>query len=173
MVDASKHSGLVRKLAKKHICYGVEFEDLMAAGNEGLMEAVKRYDPEKGKFSTYAVYWIRAKIFRYIQSHRVVNEPPNIQDENIREGRDSAVVIESYVDWQIPQADDGCDIHDSLFCEQLLSHLNERDREIMKLRYYDNLLPGEIAEMVGLTRQGIDFILERGLIKMKKVGSLK
>ncbi len=50
---------LVVHFAKKFAGHGIEFGDLIQAGNEGLIKAAQRYKPEKGyKFSTYAFYWI-------------------------------------------------------------------------------------------------------------------
>lgn len=50
-------------VAKRYVNYPVPYEDLIAAGNEGLMWALQRNDPERGvKFTSYAVWWIRAKM---------------------------------------------------------------------------------------------------------------
>ena len=48
---------------------GVTLLELVSAGNEGLIKALEEYDPEKSKFSTYATYWIRQKIIRWLQSN--------------------------------------------------------------------------------------------------------
>lgn len=58
---------LVISIAKKYINKGVSFEDLIQAGNEGLIRAADRFDETKGyKFSTYATYWIKLEILRNI-----------------------------------------------------------------------------------------------------------
>jgi len=57
----------VIKIAMEYRHYGFRLMDLIQEGNVGLMTAVKKYDPYKGyKFITYAVWWIRAYIQRYI-----------------------------------------------------------------------------------------------------------
>lgn len=59
---------LVISVAKKYRGMGVAFEDLIQDGNEGLMLAVERYDPEKGyRFSTYATWWIRRGVIRGLE----------------------------------------------------------------------------------------------------------
>ena len=61
------HLRLVVKLAKKAGGYGLQMADLIAEGNIGLLEAARKFDPDRGnRFSTYAMWWIRAAIQRYV-----------------------------------------------------------------------------------------------------------
>lgn len=63
----TSHLRLVAKVAFKYRGYGLPMGDLIAEGNIGMMQAVKRFDPEKGfRLSTYAIWWIRASIQEYI-----------------------------------------------------------------------------------------------------------
>ncbi|MBM5783005.1 MAG: sigma-70 family RNA polymerase sigma factor, partial [Pelagibacterales bacterium] len=58
---------LVVKMAGKFKNYGLPVVDLVSEGNLGLIQAVKKFDPKKGfRFSTYAMWWIRAYIQEYI-----------------------------------------------------------------------------------------------------------
>ncbi|MHC1746597.1 MAG: RNA polymerase sigma factor RpoD/SigA [Negativicutes bacterium] len=68
---------LVVNIAKKYSGRGMEFLDLIQAGNLGLLKAVDRFDYHKGyKFSTYATWWIRQAITRYIADHaRLIRIP--------------------------------------------------------------------------------------------------
>lgn len=61
------HLRLVVKIANKFRNYGLPIVDLVSEGNVGLIQAVKKFDPDKGfRFSTYAMWWIKAYIQEYI-----------------------------------------------------------------------------------------------------------
>jgi RNA polymerase sigma-32 factor len=63
----NSHLRLVIKIAKGYRGYGLPISELISEGNVGLMQAVKRFDPEKGfRLATYAVWWIKAAIQEYI-----------------------------------------------------------------------------------------------------------
>jgi RNA polymerase sigma-32 factor len=63
----TSHLRLVAKIAMGYRGYGLPMSELISEGNLGLMQAVKRFDPEKGfRFSTYAIWWIKAAIHEYI-----------------------------------------------------------------------------------------------------------
>ena len=63
----TSHLRLVVKIAMGFRGYGLPVGDLIAEGNVGMMQAMKRYDPDRGfRFSTYAMWWIRASIQEYI-----------------------------------------------------------------------------------------------------------
>ncbi len=61
------HLRLVAKIANGYRGYGLPVIDLIAEGNVGLMQALRKFDPDKGfRFSTYAMWWIRANIQEYV-----------------------------------------------------------------------------------------------------------
>lgn len=61
------HLRLVAKVAYDFKNYGIPVGDLIASGNMGLMQALQKFDPEKGfRFSTYAMFWIKAEIYETI-----------------------------------------------------------------------------------------------------------
>jgi RNA polymerase sigma-32 factor len=63
----TSHLRLVAKIAMGYRGYGLPIGDVISEGNVGLMQAVKRFEPERGfRLATYAMWWIRASIQEYI-----------------------------------------------------------------------------------------------------------
>jgi RNA polymerase sigma-32 factor len=63
----TSHLRLVAKIAMGYRGYGLPVGELIAEGNVGMMQAVKRFDPDRGfRLATYAMWWIRASIQEYI-----------------------------------------------------------------------------------------------------------
>jgi RNA polymerase sigma-32 factor len=63
----TSHLRLVAKIAMGYRGYGLPMNEIISEGNVGLMQAVKRFDPDKGfRLATYAMWWIRAAIQEYI-----------------------------------------------------------------------------------------------------------
>ena len=63
----TSHLRLVAKIAMGYRGYGLPVNELIAEGNIGLMQAVKKFDPDKGfRLATYAMWWIKAAIQEYV-----------------------------------------------------------------------------------------------------------
>jgi RNA polymerase sigma-32 factor len=63
----TSHLRLVAKIAMGYRGYGLPISEIVAEGNVGLMQAVKRFEPDKGfRLATYAMWWIRAAIQEYV-----------------------------------------------------------------------------------------------------------
>ncbi len=66
-VLVTSHLRLVAKIAMGYRGYGLPVAELISEGNVGMMQAVKRFDPDRGfRLATYAMWWIRASIQEYI-----------------------------------------------------------------------------------------------------------
>src|SRR6201984_2907561 len=63
----TSHLRLVAKIAMGYRGYGLPMTEIVSEGNVGLMQAVKRFEPDKGfRLATYAMWWIRAAIQEYV-----------------------------------------------------------------------------------------------------------
>ena len=74
---------LVLNIAKQYRHMGIPFPDLISEGNIGLMTAIDKFDPTKGhRLSTYATWWIRQRILRFIISNQsIIRVPEHIIDK--------------------------------------------------------------------------------------------
>jgi RNA polymerase sigma-32 factor len=63
----TSHLRLVAKIATRYRGYGLPISEIISEGTIGLMQAVKRFEPERGfRFGTYAIWWIKAAIQEYV-----------------------------------------------------------------------------------------------------------
>ena len=63
----TSHLRLVAKIAMGYRGYGLPLFDLISEGNLGLIQAIRKFDPDKGfRLATYAIWWIRASIQEYV-----------------------------------------------------------------------------------------------------------
>ncbi len=88
---------LVVKIARDYSGYGVSLSDLVSEGNIGLMQAVDRFDPEKGgKFSTYGSWWIKQSVKRALANQsKTIRLPIHMVDKIARMRRIAAVLADA------------------------------------------------------------------------------
>ena len=79
----TSHLRLVAKIAMGYRGYGLPIGEVISEGNVGLMQAVKRFEPDKGfRLATYAMWWIKASIQEYIlRSWSLVKPWHNLSSE--------------------------------------------------------------------------------------------
>jgi RNA polymerase primary sigma factor len=71
-----RNVALVVAFVRKQALAGVSFDEVVQEGNLGLLRAAEKYDPEAGtRFSTYAVWWIRAYVWKYLKLARSAVRP--------------------------------------------------------------------------------------------------
>lgn len=138
--------------------------DFFQFGIEGLSEAVDRFDPDYGtKFETYAIQRIKGKIIdelRKIQSKLKIGEkeinasyyPQNVSINNQIEDEDGGYQLSEVIpEEQSTQLDEVENNEMKELLVKALKQLNERDRLIISLYYYENLNYQEIAELMKIT----------------------
>ena len=80
--------GFVVTVAREYRHLGLPFEDLLNEGNLGLIEAARRYDPEKGaRFITYAIWWIRKLILRALTQRSTLVRIPDSKAKKLKDIR--------------------------------------------------------------------------------------
>jgi RNA polymerase primary sigma factor len=221
----------VVSIAKNFMGWGVPLTDLIAAGNLGLIEAAKRFDPDKNvKFISYAVWWIRQAIMQTIfQQTGAVRIPvkeslfiakvketyEKLKEElgrepteeeiakrlsiSVKKVKNALSIVRLPISLDMPLGEGGEEdftlldvlskkgtedierelieetIHKEL--ESMLDALDEREKEIIKMRYgLDGEEPKtleEVGEKLGISRERIRQLEQRALKKLKAVALKK
>lgn len=138
-----KNDGIIHMIARRfniENIASIEYDDLLQEGRMGLMVAADKYKfkiENKALFSTYAIYWIRQKISRFIKYRNTNNEtslnkPAYNEDDEIE-----------LADTIISEDDEFCKVEDSVYYQQLREELTEvmqkqlslKQRQVIQLRY--------------------------------------
>jgi len=101
----TSHLRLVTKIALGYRGYGLPISDVISEGNIGLMQAVKRFEPDRGfRLATYAIWWIKATIHEYVlRSWSLVKMGTNVKHRKLFFNLSKAK-------WRISALEDG-DLH--------------------------------------------------------------
>jgi RNA polymerase sporulation-specific sigma factor len=168
---AKKHRESVRKLCGARI----GLADLIAAGKIGLAEAAKRFNPAKGKFSTYGAFWITKHLFKARHSRNSVSA---VSLSKPIEGTHGLTLWDATADKKAPSASELLIAKETdktlQACRSLIvaSGLDNRESEIILQRY--GLADGElktqkqIAKKLGLTRVRVTQLEKIALGKIAK-----
>jgi RNA polymerase sigma factor for flagellar operon FliA len=150
----------------KFIDYDIfEDKDYFQFGIEGLSEAIDRFDPEYGtKFETYALQRIRGKIIdeiRKVQSKYRINTHSNTLATTLSLNK-SVSDEDNYMLYEVIPDDT-----EELLVEAL-QKLDERDRIIITLYYYEHLSYKEIAQILGITVSRVSQVHSKIIKKLKE-----
>ncbi|MGC8868558.1 sigma-70 family RNA polymerase sigma factor [Sulfurihydrogenibium sp.] len=221
----------VVSIAKNFMGWGVPLTDLIAAGNLGLIEAAKRFDPDKDvKFISYAVWWIRQAIMQtifqqtgavripikeslfiakvketYEKLKETLGREPTEEElaqelkTSVKKIKNALSIVRQPISLDMPLGEGGEedftlldvlskkgteDIEKEILentlkkeLESMLNVLDEREREIIKLRYglegNEPKTLEEVGEMLGISRERVRQLEQRALKKLKSIALKK
>jgi len=180
-------------LANKFIGMGLNIDDLIQEGNRGLIEAAKRFTPDKdSKFITYAQFWIRKYLNESIVEFGRTVKLPHNQEYQIYKEKVSGTYEGNLNNVEIDKPindDDSMTVGDLILSEDFsdpfekeeqnkqlsffLKQLSEDEIKIIKLFYgieeTKSLSTREVAKIVGLEEAKVNRILKIARNKMRKV----
>ena len=181
-------------LANKFIGMGLSIDDLIQEGNAGLIEAARRFTPDRDtKFITYAQFWIRKRLnLALCDLGRTVRLPVNQEYDIYKKRMAGESVNLSNVQLDRPVGDDGDNTVGDLMLrqdfvdpfdaedragllEKLLACLKPADRQVVELFYGivgDGLSTKEVAAQVGRTPVEVNRALKVARAKMRKEAGL-
>lgn len=175
---------LVASLARSFALGHGNFSDLQQEGFLGLLEAVRHFDPDRGvKLSTFAYPYIRGRILNFLRSERRHYFKPGSE---IEYGERSYFYLSESItkndsdpgdgltlEEMIPSAATG-DLEEKIGVflfrgkiESALLVLTNREKEVVKLYYWEDFSPSEIAKKINVSRPRVTKILQRSLEKLR------
>jgi RNA polymerase sigma-B factor len=209
----ARYDGLAVRLARRFSTRREATEDLIQVARLGLIQAVDRFDPARGRpFAAFAHITIVGQLKRHLRDHtwrirptrglqeryllviRTVEEltqelarSPRIAEIAARAGLSDDDVVEALeLAYSEPRSldapadrdaestyDPGADdpgfaaVDNRLEAARILAGLTTRDREIFRLRFFDQLTQSEIAALVGTNQMGVSRILARNLGRIR------
>jgi RNA polymerase primary sigma factor len=189
---------LVVKIAREYSHRGASVEDLISEGNLGLIEAAKRFEPNRGaRFVTYASWWIRKYVIAAVNRHKTEASAPipgARADRQSPGGNGGALVrlarrILSFdevsrsdehtpMEVRVPSPDSLPDVKVNRLqvaeaLHEALSHLGERERRILEMHYgLDGSTPTSlqaIADEMGCTREWVRQLEQRTIERARRI----
>jgi RNA polymerase sigma-B factor len=205
------HLGLVHYCVRRYWNSGEPIEDLVQVGSIGLVQAVDRFDVERGvEFGSFATPTILGEIRRHFRDHTWTVRVPRGTQELVREvavardaltaelgrsptaddvaerlGIDRDAVVDAIEASHAYRADsldapveEGrpdpgfwdaalADVEDRHVVGPLLDSLPEREREIVRLKFFSELSQREIAEQMGISQMHVSRLLARSMEQMR------
>ena len=164
------HLPLVRALARRYANRGERLEDLVQVGSIGLLEAIDRFDPERGSdLASYAVPTITGVIRRHLRDRSTVVRLPRPLAEQVR-----APICLSLVEGDGAESNSALHVEGAFDAseERLLlaagfRTLAARERRILHLHFFAGLSQKEVAREVGLSQIQVSRLIRVSLERMR------
>lgn len=164
----NKNIGLIWSIVKKFIGKGYETEDLYQIACMGFIKAIKRFDKSYCvKFSTYAVPYILGEIKKFIRDDGIIKVSRSIKELGFKVFMES-INDDIYERKISSNLDEQSKIIDKIAVEELVENLNTRDKEIIKLRFYNEKTQMQVAEILGISQVQVSRIEKRILSDFKE-----
>ncbi|MGN1029745.1 MAG: sigma-70 family RNA polymerase sigma factor [Bacilli bacterium] len=173
MINVEDHLGLAKAIAfnfYKILKSKYTYEEIESTAYLGLIEAAKKFDESKGfKFSTYATHHVVGRIKRMYRDDKWYNLKRGVKHD--MKSLNFVIDPEHNTEMQDILKDEiniEEDVVNELTVKKLLASLNEKDKKIIYLYFYEQLSQQEISEIVNIHQASVSRTLKTSLIKMRK-----
>jgi RNA polymerase sigma-B factor len=163
---------LVRRLARRHVGNGEQFDDLVQVGSIGLIKAIDRFQLDRGvDLATYAIPTIDGEIKRHLRDRAwPIRIPRRLQelDPTLR-ARVAEVVDGQNGEFDRDSAlDYGYELgEDRIVLRRSFRVLDDRERLLLRLAYFEGLSQAQIARRVGISQIHVSRLTRRALAKLR------
>ena len=176
----------VVKMAYKYVGHGLELEELVNAGNIGLIRAAQKFNPSfNTKFITYARFWIREEIQNAIMATgSAFKFPANKYDEMTKDkykvasldmpcGKDEGGTLMNFIEDDVNEAPENSITNKAVIEDMLedMSCLKDKERLVLEYRYglnfEESMSLTEVGNLLGMTKEGVRLVECRALAKLR------
>ena len=159
-----RHLPLVRTVARRFARTDESFEDLVQVGTIGLIKAVDRYDAGRGvALGAYATPSIAGEIRHHLRDRSApVRVPRRLQAEGVRV---TTVTLEGTATSAPPTR--VAEAHERLALGAALRALHPRERQVVQLRFGEDLSQAQIAARIGLSQVHVSRTLRQALLRLR------
>ena len=144
------HYGLVVSQALRFSSHRSSVEDHIQVGLIGLLKAIRNYDPEKSKFSTFATVCIRNEIFRYTRKNKAKSIPLDAQTKGVVHRTD---------DWYMPTEG---------IWEYIPDGLTDKEKLVLQMKF-ENYTHKEIADAICCSKGRVKNSLKKIISLLQRV----
>jgi RNA polymerase sigma-B factor len=163
---------LVRRLARRHVGHGEQLDDLVQVGSIGLIKAIDRFQLDRGvDLATYAIPTIEGEIKRHLRDRawpvriprRLLESDPTLRSRvaEVVDGQNGEFDGDSALEQGYELGEDRILLRDGFHV------LDDRERLLLRLAYFEGLSQAKIARRVGISQIHVSRLTRRALAKLR------
>lgn len=180
------HLDLCEALARRYANRGIDLDDLIQVARVGLVCAAQRFRPEAGAFVPYAVATITGEIKRHFRSSWMVRPPRRLQEQrsdNAPHAQRETDALSAFRPVSLDSTTAGDEAHavelpvtdhdlellpDLLTLHSAVDRLDSVERQVLRMRFVDDLAQAEIGRRLGVSQMQVSRILSRVLAGLRE-----
>ena len=156
---------LVAHVAKKYQGTDYEQDDLLSVGTIGLIKAVNTFHPERGsRLATYAAKCIENEILMMFRAGKKYSREVSLFEPIYHDGGEAIYVMDQVKDTK--NVDENW--LENIALSEAMKHLDEREKHILNLRFFQSRTQMEVAEEIGISQAQVSRLEKSALKQLRK-----